>query len=56
MTAPFASPRLVALRAALAAGDGGALERFWEEVDAAGTPLVEPGAPGDAGHVRVTFL
>ena len=51
-----ASPRLAALRAALAGGDGAALERFWAEVDAAGTPLIEPGGPGDAAHVRVTFL
>ena len=56
MTDPPVSPRLAALRAALAGGDGAALERFWAEVDAAGTPLIEPGAPGDATHVLVTFL
>lgn len=50
-----ASPRLVALRAALAAADGAALGRFWAEVAAQGTPLVEP-LPGDDGHALVTFL
>jgi enterochelin esterase-like enzyme len=72
MTDTPASPRIVALREALAAGDRAALERFWAEVDERGTPLVDPapGAPDEsappdppavpgaapAGHVLVTFL
>jgi enterochelin esterase family protein len=52
---PLVSPRLEALRAALAGGDGAALERFWAEVAAAGTPLIEPLA-GDDAHALVTFL
>lgn len=42
---PPASPRLVALRAALAAGNGAALEGFWAEVEAQGTPLIESRSP-----------
>ena len=38
---PF-SPRLAALQAALAAGDPGALARFWAMVERQGTPLIEP--------------
>jgi enterochelin esterase family protein len=71
VTDPLASPRLTALRTALADGDGAAVERFWAEVEAQGTPLVEPApppagpdesdplaAPGaaPAGQVLVTFL
>lgn len=48
-------PRLARLRADLAAGDDGALARFWAEIADTGTPLIEPlsDAPG---HSLVTFL
>jgi hypothetical protein len=46
MTDTPTSPRIAALREALAAGDRAALERFWAEVDERGTPLVDP-APTD---------
>ena len=36
------SPRLAALFRDLAAGDSGALIRFWAELVVAGTPLIEP--------------
>ena len=55
MTDSLASPRLVALQAALAAGDGAALGRFWAEAEAQGTPLIEP-LPGEDAHALVTFL
>jgi enterochelin esterase family protein len=50
--APLASPRLSRLRAELAT-DPGALDRFWRELQPAGTPLIEP---SDADNVLVTFL
>jgi enterochelin esterase-like enzyme len=56
VTDPPASPRLAALQADLAAGDRAALERFWAEVEAQGTPLIEPLLPGDDAHALVTFL
>src|SRR5262249_36533193 len=72
MTDTPTSPRIAALREALAAGDRAALERFWAEVDERGTPLVDPapGAPVESdppdppavpgaapcGHVLVTFV
>ena len=46
------SPRLERLRQSLAAGEGS--DAFWREVQATGTPLVEPGA--DAREAFVTFL
>jgi len=49
------SPRLAALQQQLAAGDQGALDSFWREVTAAGTPLIEPIA-GDERQVLLTFL
>ncbi len=52
---PLVSPRLIALRERLAAGDSAALDRFWQEVRAQGTPLVEP-VPETPGQVLVTFL
>lgn len=39
---PLDSPRLEALRQRLLAGDTAALDAFWSEVAAAGTPLLEP--------------
>ncbi|MZD05147.1 DUF3327 domain-containing protein [Streptomyces sp. SID5785] len=49
------SPRLGALRATLDAGDRSAVDRFWRDASATGTPLVEelPGAPDER---LVTFL
>src|SRR5437762_1147027 len=47
------SPRIQRLRADVTAGRRGAVEEFWREVTAAGTPLVEP---SDDGHALVTFL
>jgi enterochelin esterase family protein len=36
-------------------GNRGAVDRFWQELKTAGTPLVEP-VPGDKGHVLLTFV
>ncbi|WP_068921913.1 enterochelin esterase [Planobispora rosea] len=47
--------RVAALAADLRAGRAGALDAFWAEVAARGTPLVEE-IPGDPGHHAVTFL
>jgi len=49
------SPRLVALSKDLGAGNGSALESFWQEVTRQGTPLIEP-IKGDERNVLVTFL
>ena len=49
------SPRLAALRKALENGDPPALEQFWQETTAKGTPLIEP-IQGDDGNLLVTFL
>lgn len=49
------SPRLAALTAQLAGGELAALDRFWSEMTAQGTPLVEP-IEGDEEYVLVTFL
>jgi enterochelin esterase family protein len=49
------SPRPTALAAALADGHPGALPAFWDEVAAAGAPLVEAIA-GEPDHRAVTFL
>ena len=47
------SPRIARLRRELEAGDDAALERFWAQAAAAGTPLLEDGADG---RFTVTFL
>ncbi len=49
------SPRLHALQHELAVAKGAALEAFWKEVGARGTPVVEPLA-GDDQRALVTFL
>jgi len=49
------TPLLRRLRQAIAAGEPGALERFWRDVEAAGTPLVAP-HPHDPDRRLVTFL
>jgi enterochelin esterase-like enzyme len=48
------SPRIGALRRALADRETGAVEAFWQAITALGTPLVEPGAT--AGESTVSFL
>ena len=48
------SPRVAKLAGDIAGGDESALEQFWSEVKAQGTPLYEPG--GDPEHTLVTFL
>ncbi len=50
----YNSPRLARLAKALAAGESGALEAFWKEVQAK-APLIEP-VPGDESRRWVTFL
>jgi Domain of unknown function (DUF3327) len=50
VTDPPTSPRLVALQEALDGGEGDALARFWAEVEALGTPLVEPAPPASASE------
>jgi enterochelin esterase-like enzyme len=49
------SPHIVALQAAADRGDQAALQRFWSEVEAKGTPLIEP-APGEPHSSLVTFV
>lgn len=49
------SPRLRRLFRDLAIGTDGALDAFWREVVAAGTPLIEP-ISGDDRHMLVTFV
>ncbi len=50
-----ASSCLGELRKAIAAGEAGALERFWQRIDEQGTPLVEP-IEGAKDEVLVTYL
>jgi enterochelin esterase family protein len=50
-----ASPRLGELRKAIAAGESGALERFWGRISEEGAPLVEP-IVGAKDEVLVTYL
>jgi enterochelin esterase family protein len=49
------SPRIAKLRKEIEAGGRDALEQFWKDAAAAGTPLVEP-VPPDERNVMVTFL
>jgi enterochelin esterase-like enzyme len=49
------SPRIERLRQQVGDGGSKAVEDFWRQVKAAGTPLVED-LPGDPGHALVTFL
>jgi enterochelin esterase-like enzyme len=49
------SPRIRALTASLDAGHPGAVDIFWQEMEAAGAPLIEP-MPGDDQMMLVTFL
>src|SRR5687768_5070457 len=52
---PPQSPRLAALWSDIKNGDNAALDRFWQEVEKQGTPLIEP-IKGDVSHSLVTFL
>jgi enterochelin esterase family protein len=53
---PLRSPRLVALEQQLAgASKGAALEKFWQDVDGAGTPIIET-VPARPGRVLMTFV
>lgn len=52
--AEVSSPRIERLRSAVA-DDKSAIAQFWQEVQAAGTPLIERAPDGDA-DVLVTFL
>lgn len=49
------SPQISSLQQALASGDAGALDAFWNEVTRHGTPLIEP-IEGDEAYHLVTFL
>jgi len=49
------SPRLTSLRREVETGNSEALTQFWQEISAAGAPLVEPLAD-DETHVLVTFV
>ncbi|MEO8028213.1 MAG: alpha/beta hydrolase-fold protein [Bryobacteraceae bacterium] len=49
------SPKIKALREAVAAGKKDAVDAFWKEIQTAGTPYVE-GLDGDANNVLATFL
>ena len=50
------SPRMVALKRDLAAGQGDSLARFWEEMAALGTPLFEAIPDDPEGRYLLTFL
>lgn len=52
---PVFSPRLAALHQTLNSGNPATLDIFWQEIEAAGTPLIEA-IPGDDSHMLVTFL
>ena len=49
------SPRLIALNQELEAGNGNALDVFWNEITQQGTPLIEP-IQDDEENVFITFL
>ena len=49
------SQRIRALQAAVAGGERGSVNSFWEEVQKAGAPLIEP-IPDDRENMAVTFL
>ncbi len=51
----FVSPRIAALRDALANGERAALDAFWQEVALNGSPLIEP-LEGEPNYRLVTFL
>src|ERR1700752_5328351 len=49
------SPRLLALRDRLSAGDRTALDKFWNEINEQGAPIIEP-APESDHDMLVTML
>lgn len=49
------SSRIADLRASIESGVTGAVESFWNDVAAEGTPLIEPVA-GDPGRMLITFV
>ena len=49
------SPRIDRLKRGIAKEGGGELDRFWEELNRAGTPIVEP-LETDPGNDLVTFI
>ncbi|MCI0659976.1 MAG: DUF3327 domain-containing protein [Acidobacteria bacterium] len=51
----YQSPRLAALGKELLAGNKSAVDKFWQEVEQRGTPLIEP-IEGDDKNFLVTFL
>ena len=51
----YESPRINALRAAVATGNLANVGAFWEKVEKEGAPIVEP-LPGDDKNMLVTFL
>jgi enterochelin esterase family protein len=55
MTKTLVSPKLIALRHELGAGNRSALDTFWHEIKQAGTPLIE-NTGDDADYSWVTFL
>jgi len=52
---PQASERIARLREEMAAGNSDSASRFWEEMRASGSPLIEP-VPGESHYSFVTFL
>src|SRR5688500_2029762 len=48
------SPRLLALRDRLTSGDRTALDKFWNEINEQGAPIIEPARESD--QVLVTML
>lgn len=55
LNTPLVSPLLAVLKKNLDSGKREALESFWDDVEARGTPLIEA-IPGDETHMWVTFL
>jgi enterochelin esterase family protein len=51
----YASPRINALKAAVAAGKFRSVHAFWQQIAREGAPLVEP-LPGDEKNMLITFL
>src|ERR1044072_8418165 len=51
----LSSPRLLALRNRLSAGDRTALDKFWKEISEQGAPIIEPAAVSDH-DMLVTML
>ncbi len=49
------SPRIARLHKLLSEGDASALDLFWQQCKAEGTPLIEP-IPSDDRHALITFV